>query len=568
MTPKKAFEGGLTIFNAIWKVVSIACTLVSASFLLLWAAGVEAARVMGESVSEIGAKLWLLVWGHSYLAIFVVLLIALFVVFYFKTLRTRRLIRACLFAGGPNSRWRAWIDCLRLTALLKRPPSPRQARIFVESRLIVRELWAANWPIAEAEGAEAAAAERTAIIEALQARLRPGDDAPVVQIDNCPSLIEQRAEIEAYLTYIVKHGWAKQSRTICKVHIGDGFFAPIFLVAGLVEAFQENWAPIIGAFDPLVRKYANPISRDFEAFRQFQFNCWLLWGPSIPVCTCGQWSDYTAYQFGFGDENNSIDVLMAVTPNSTARIQKIMQSGRKDRSVAATSARVEGQLMLPDLIRDRLGKAQRALLCDIINDEEPKRIALVVDNPQEDLKGSASEDIENFYYSAYIWVMFVICKSDGTPLHAGDTDRNGRPESRWRNLIPFFVHGNIADESTFIHHKKMLARQVCETIKDVLTTNPTVSLAFACAFDEPGCDGEVLWRSDGRSKSLRNLILGAIAEDQGLQAFVTDARLKMDPLSGYMPHDHAYASCLLPGVVLKYYQELKAKGWSGVAQVT
>ncbi len=45
--------------------------------------------------------------------------------------------------------------------------------------------------------------------------------------------------------------------------------------------------------------------------QRFEFFCWLLWGPSIPACTCKRWrGSFIALQYGYGDENNSFPLLL------------------------------------------------------------------------------------------------------------------------------------------------------------------------------------------------------------------------------------------------------------------
>jgi hypothetical protein len=111
---------------------------------------------------------------------------------------------------------------------------------------------------------------------------------------------------------------------ISQVRVKRGFVAPLHLVSGLLAECEDDWGPVIEDYG---RQVAQPLpaipgadgpqrfaSRDGELRLQrlqtFLFDCWLLWGPSIPICTCEAWyAGRPVLQFGFGDENNSLALL-------------------------------------------------------------------------------------------------------------------------------------------------------------------------------------------------------------------------------------------------------------------
>ena len=62
------------------------------------------------------------------------------------------------------------------------------------------------------------------------------------------------------------------------------------------------WKLIIDEYRELVR-HDDVYSPQTRELRAFLFNCWLLWGPSIPQCDCDCWaSHHDAYQYGYGDD--------------------------------------------------------------------------------------------------------------------------------------------------------------------------------------------------------------------------------------------------------------------------
>ena len=84
------------------------------------------------------------------------------------------------------------------------------------------------------------------------------------------------------------------------VAISTGFLAPLHLLAGLVAEVEDDWELILTQYGRAVSRRHDPLS--FRTLQAFEFDCWLLWGPSIPVCTCRQWSGVKAVQYGYGDE--------------------------------------------------------------------------------------------------------------------------------------------------------------------------------------------------------------------------------------------------------------------------
>ena len=84
----------------------------------------------------------------------------------------------------------------------------------------------------------------------------------------------------------------------------------------------------------LVQQDKDKCSAELLELKSFLFNCWLLWGPSITHCSCGMWSAPNdgygpdgqskkipiILQYGYGDENNSIDVL--ITPKEDQDLAK------------------------------------------------------------------------------------------------------------------------------------------------------------------------------------------------------------------------------------------------------
>src|ERR1700733_10285680 len=86
------------------------------------------------------------------------------------------------------------------------------------------------------------------------------------------------------------------------------------LVPGVLARYEEDWGPVIDAFGRAVVNSDDDFR--YSAARELQlfiFDCWLMWGPSIPICTCPEWHGEVALQYGFGDEDNSL-ILRCPSP--------------------------------------------------------------------------------------------------------------------------------------------------------------------------------------------------------------------------------------------------------------
>ncbi|HSS01938.1 MAG TPA: effector-associated domain EAD1-containing protein [Kofleriaceae bacterium] len=119
-------------------------------------------------------------------------------------------------------------------------------------------------------------------------------------------IVEREADWQVYFEALrlLIDGDPEAGSTLCRVRT-DGFIVPQFLIAGLLPRFQDDWRPII-------TEYEQQVGRDQSAFTSFQtsqWNTWLMWGPSIPICECNEWDGIRAFQYGYGDESNSIPII-------------------------------------------------------------------------------------------------------------------------------------------------------------------------------------------------------------------------------------------------------------------
>jgi GNAT superfamily N-acetyltransferase len=399
-----------------------------------------------------------------------------------------------------------------------------------------------------------------------------------IDVGDCSALIEN-PDVEKYFDALTRSrfGRSRQPVFLSKVAFKTGFLAPMHLVTGVLARYEEDWGPVIDAFG---RAVVNP-DDDFRysAARELQlfiFDCWLMWGPSIPICTCPEWHGEVALQYGFGDEDNSL-ILRCPSPQVLRLLDEDNpsyldggESASSDESAEAASARtpekspiarrarVTGTLKWgPSLRQSAICPAQQAIWTD-------KR--LVVDitggTPADSIRvaGGTEDQVFALYYSAYLWIAFVMCESeDNDP----DNDEPFNREEKWRDLIPFFMHANIANRDTYGSYCEQLAQSALQGALQVLIDqkDSTLVLRFACAIDESGCGYQLLYAPPTDTTIRQRMVVLAdklrAHGDEETRSALDRLRIgdEVDPSAPFMQGD--YSACALPEIITKYFEEME-----------
>ena len=358
-----------------------------------------------------------------------------------------------------------------------------------------------------------------------------------IVIDDCSALLGDD-DIERYFDACDAKSF------ISKVTINSGFVAPLHLLTGVLAYYDEDWKPVVDAYGRSVIRLEDPfVYSQARKMQSFIFDCWLLWGPSIPICTCEEWHGEVALQYGYGDENNSL-TLRCSSPQ-ILRTLGAQNGGPHDR--LALRARVSGVLKWgPDLGTAGFCPAQFAISQD-------ERLVLDTTGQADGIRqaGGTEEQVFAQYYSAYLWIAFVMCKVDP---ETGELEPH-HPEHKWRDLIPFFIHANIADPEAYEFHANQLARGAVEAARQLLNTEPELILRFGCAIDQTGCGSQALYVMQTRKISARMQVFAREAARQKDGAALQ--RLRFD--STEMFKDGEYSACALPQIVSRYFNDVEEK---------
>jgi len=392
-------------------------------------------------------------------------------------------------------------------------------------------------------------------------------------------------------------------RFICPIEVKTGFITPLHLVTGLLVQFGESWDKILRSFD--TNSYAaghygqvDSGSMNVRQIQLFSYFCWLSWGPSIPVCGCRNWdSTFGVVQFGYGDENNSIEVigsreeigasLAALLARQESQERARHNDGEREvlkmpHGGMAAPAKAIGQLRLSRSLGakserevDRLPPAALASWCGeqdqrpllFISDVVPTNVVEEETQTQDIRRGEILADPQvagSRYYSAYLWTAFVLLEADGEGEWAPVSElRTGKPS--WRDLFVYFEHGNLADTETCKFGKRQLARKAIAGLCEALVLDPQMAernrFAFACAIDESGCGFELAHPEWGGGKRIRAWLHEALTEracwDEMARRIIQDELIRFDFFNG-MELGHPYSSCNFPKIIAAHYEEMGA----------
>jgi len=394
-------------------------------------------------------------------------------------------------------------------------------------------------------------------------------------ITDIPSIDDSRDAIKHYFDALEDMRLTGKPSFISTVEFRFGYLAPLYLITGLINRFggEEGWKLILENYRGLIERDNEAYSSELVELRSFLFNCWLLWGPSISPCGCEYWLPHHAtsgnhiiLQYGFGDENNSVDVLIEGRKEASERIADRLNSPRNTArksdfnpiAIMAAPFKIKGTFTWgPVLDDDEVPQAQKLIQGGTIL-PNPNNGRIVLRCAEGDVTSNTEKSSK--YYSAYIWIMFSIETMDGKPFF---------PE-RWKNLLVYFEHGNIAEATTFQTLKESLVTKACSSIAEILNRSSDrdrVRIRYACSLDDPFCCPEsgmvfppekgILEGAGARRKETRLVEIMADLISRHPEAVLRSERLLL-PTSARPANHNEYSSCGLPEIVEEFYRDLRS----------
>lgn len=234
------------------------------------------------------------------------------------------------------------------------------------------------------------------------------------------------------------------------IDLNYAYVAPLQLLTGLITSFDDNWPPLIKAYQSLAEEKEGTL----YAFHWFMEICWLSWGPSVDTSYLASDpnSHFFLAQVSLGDEANSLPLIVE-------REMWEEQFGNLRRS------RICGwPLMLKKL--DVVNPMEDMYFEDLV--KHPEYSDLFCDNIAlyySNRSGFCSLSGPNkpFYNTAYLWLIIEQVSPD---IMCGNRCSNGysvEPLSPG-SVLPFTEHANLASEDAFEFMLKCLVRKTVQYI--------------------------------------------------------------------------------------------------------
>jgi len=379
-----------------------------------------------------------------------------------------------------------------------------------------------------------------------------------------------------YFEVLERLGQGSAIETVCTVQ-GTAFIAPQHLLAGLLAKMEDDWQKVLNVYDrvaedklsALGRRPKDAASAPFDRLQTAQWICWLIWGPSIPACTCYAWDGLHALQLGYGDENFSLPVFDG---RQSAGLLDALASGLQEKRVAAVPVDFSGRLTwAPALCADADPKKKPALTQKSLFDPKSGSVAVLLESAAKTDKANRS------YFTSYQWMMFLVGKGpeekggpprllrnapypDFPPKTKQDID-DVRNRRLWRNLVPLFVHANLADAEVFARQRAMLVDNAVALLRslwreqrelfDAADCEDGIRFYLVAASDYTGCGSDPQFPSAVPLATLLETRLEREADADLKKAIVVpdikNAGEAWTPVAGY------FSTCGMPFMVSNYY---------------
>lgn len=241
---------------------------------------------------------------------------------------------------------------------------------------------------------------------------------------------------------------------ICTIVFEEGFLMPISLITGLMDRYEQNWKPIIDKYAFSQFNKNDEITGILPEELYFTFG-WFVWNPSYEMRD--QKDFYKLFQYAFGDENNSVNIIME---NNTKEDSIMNDEIWEEFYEKNYKNNINGLLCIAkcnlyeneyiDKFWHHLSPEAHYFANKINKDEK----YIFVCKEIEKIK---TYKALNYYYSAYIWIMFEWIAEDN----------NFDPYK----TVTFFEHANIADNKVVDFLEERLIEKVVVHFKNIFSRN-------------------------------------------------------------------------------------------------
>lgn len=221
---------------------------------------------------------------------------------------------------------------------------------------------------------------------------------------------------------------------IIQTEINEGFIVPITFITGLNDRYDEDWEKILGNYFTAFGEEQPPETAILPEELYFTYN-WLMWGPSYQIKYAPQKNKLI--QYGFGDESNSVNIVLKTDEVGDSLWEKICHEGHEtgDKKFGY-NCMVRGRLVdsseYYNFKREEMDLRAMPFLKRL--SAPSLGISFLMELEHYEIKHSLKAD--NYFFSAYLWIMFALV----------DTTNPGFTP---RKSVTFFEHANLADTTNY-----------------------------------------------------------------------------------------------------------------------
>jgi GNAT superfamily N-acetyltransferase len=284
-------------------------------------------------------------------------------------------------------------------------------------------------------------------------------------------------------------------RFFTNLEINEGYIVPITFITGLNDRYDEDWVKILSNYFTAFGDDLPPQSAILPQELYFTYN-WLMWGPSYQIKY--NQDTYKLIQYGFGDESNSVNVILKNRDRSEDlwnifSHEADTASGKKFGYNCSIKGKLVDTSEYYTHSHDKIDVRSVPFLKRLSADQLgiPYLLELIDFDIKTNLKA------ENYFFSAYLWIMFGL-----------NDEQN--PGFTPRKSITFFEHANLADaenynflaetliEKCFKHFEKIASHPVWKVRKYnyCLAMNSYIEKLFIKKLEEKKLSENGSWYTD------------------------------------------------------------------------
>jgi GNAT superfamily N-acetyltransferase len=222
---------------------------------------------------------------------------------------------------------------------------------------------------------------------------------------------------------------------IIQTEINEGFIVPITFITGLNDRYDEDWEKILGNYFTAFGEEQPPETAILPEELYFTYN-WLMWGPSYQIKYAPQKNKLI--QYGFGDESNSVNIVLKNDQVGNSLWEKICHEGDETQGKKfGYNCMIRGRLVdtseYYNFKRDEMDLRAMPFLKRL--SAESLGVSFLMELEHYEVKHSLKAD--NYFFSAYLWIMFALVDQ----TNPGFTPRKS---------VTFFEHANLADTTNYL----------------------------------------------------------------------------------------------------------------------